>query len=305
MRKKAWNAYTIEAVNKIFLDRGLIPQFEKYYGNNEKLDLMTIDGYKVQGTLSATLIGKRPSVFGNGNPHTLYNMNRYIEIHKSGYKLLSVNDINTQRLLDWQCDKGHTFKVAWSGFYGGRRCPVCAGHIRKTVEQFRKQFKKIAGEEYELLSEYNGDAVYVKVRHNTCNHEYNVTPSHFIGGKRCPRCGRPRGENNNMYNPNLTDKDRVKRRVQYGEATVRWRNSVYEKDNHTCQACGHRGGYLNAHHMDGYNWCEKGRFDVKNGVTLCRKCHRKFHGTHGIRNNTKEQYSEFLEKESKKLSISI
>jgi len=55
-----------------------------------------------------------------------------------------------------------------------------------------------------------------------------------------------------------------------------WRLKVYQRDNYTCQCCGDdSGGNLNAHHLDGYNWCKEKRINVNNGITLCDKCHTK------------------------------
>jgi 5-methylcytosine-specific restriction endonuclease McrA len=73
-----------------------------------------------------------------------------------------------------------------------------------------------------------------------------------------------------------------------------WRNDVYKRDNYTCQICGLRGGKLNAHHLDGYHWCKERRFDIDNGVTLCKDCHDEFHQTYGRKNNTEEQFNKFV-----------
>ena len=36
------------------------------------------------------------------------------------------------------------------------------------------------------------------------------------------------------------------------------------------------------------------RTSIENGITLCKKCHNKFHRKYGIKNNTEEQLKEFL-----------
>ncbi len=57
-----------------------------------------------------------------------------------------------------------------------------------------------------------------------------------------------------------------------------WRKSVFERDKYTCQVCGdNKGGNLRAHHIKRYSEFPELRYDVKNGITLCDKCHNKVH----------------------------
>ncbi len=57
----------------------------------------------------------------------------------------------------------------------------------------------------------------------------------------------------------------------------KWRMSVFERDNYTCQVCGNRGGTLNAHHLIKWSEDKRKRYDVDNGMTLCIKCHNAMH----------------------------
>lgn len=57
----------------------------------------------------------------------------------------------------------------------------------------------------------------------------------------------------------------------------KWRKSVFERDKYTCKKCGQVGGTLNAHHIKSYKNYPKLRYSLKNGLTLCEKCHREAH----------------------------
>ena len=111
------------------------------------------------------------------------------------------------------------------------------------------------------------------------------------------------GKNHYNYNPLITDEERVESRYSiYGEDRRIWRKEVHEKHNYTCVCCKQYRGRLNAHHLNGYNWDVDGRFDVNNGVTLCKDCHLDFHSKYGYGDNTKEQFEEYY-KEVKALIV--
>lgn len=53
-----------------------------------------------------------------------------------------------------------------------------------------------------------------------------------------------------------------------------WRESVFQRDDWTCQGCGVRGGYLEAHHIKSWAIFPELRFELENGQTLCKPCHK-------------------------------
>lgn len=74
-----------------------------------------------------------------------------------------------------------------------------------------------------------------------------------------------------------------------------WVSDVFTRDNFICQECGKRGGYLHAHHLKSFSQIfhdnkiktledaeSCGEFwNINNGRTLCKECHRNEHKLHG------------------------
>jgi hypothetical protein len=70
-----------------------------------------------------------------------------------------------------------------------------------------------------------------------------------------------------------------------------WVSDIFHRDDFTCQKCFTKGGYLHAHHIkyfsvifkenniksmqDALECCEF--WNINNGVTLCKGCHKKQH----------------------------
>lgn len=58
---------------------------------------------------------------------------------------------------------------------------------------------------------------------------------------------------------------------------LRWRNEVKTRDGWKCQHCGATDN-LHAHHIIPWNVDESKRFELGNGITLCKSCHKKEDG---------------------------
>ena len=99
------------------------------------------------------------------------------------------------------------------------------------------------------------------------------------------------GRNSPNWKGGVSPKNKIIRRSIY---YVNWRNKVFKRDNYTCQKCGKKGVYLHPHHIKNFANYSDLRFDVNNGITLCKKCHRKFHSIYGTKNNSNKQLKEFL-----------
>ena len=186
---------------------------------------------------------------------------------------------------------GHVYTVRPFKFYNtGQRCPVHATNRLKATSFFKKEVVELVGDEYKVLGEYEGAHEKIKIRHHSerCNnHEFEMAPTDFLSGQRCPKCGLldKTGALHWKFNPKLTDEDRLVRDMQNGEIR-KWRDKVYKRDDYTCQICSVKGGKLNAHHICSWDMHEDKRFDLDNGVTLCETCHKEFHNAYGYGENT-------------------
>ena len=220
---------------------------------------------------------------------------RYIEIDSnSGYKLISSEYESSKKIMKIQCNKGHIYKASYSSFQQGHRCTEC--------EKGNKKLRQT--HTYEYVKNYvdnntNLKLISLEYINNETNLEFECMEGHIfsrtfgslLSSKECPTCRllNNKGENNQNWNPNLTQEEREFGRQIEGYSD--WIYSVQERDNYTCQCCGKKSsGDMNTHHMDGYNWCKDKRVSVSNGVTLCGECHKSFHSDYGYGDNTEEQF---------------
>jgi len=89
-------------------------------------------------------------------------------------------------------------------------------------------------------------------------------------------------------------KTEIKHRIRTSMQYIKWRALIFKRDNWTCQTCGKRGSEIHAHHILPLNKLIKKVaiknlslndkfllimalpeiFDLNNGVTLCKSCHK-------------------------------
>jgi hypothetical protein len=64
--------------------------------------------------------------------------------------------------------------------------------------------------------------------------------------------------------------------LRTGKQFKDWQKSVFTRDYWTCQLCGSRKD-IHAHHIKQFAFYPELRFELSNGITLCRSCHKKRH----------------------------
>jgi hypothetical protein len=144
----------------------------------------------------------------------------------------------------------------------------------------------------------------------SCNKEFSKKPSKIFGNGKsgnigkfcCRKCygnwisKNEQGTNNrNWKGENSISK--INQRVRSSFKAKKWRQDIYLRDNFTCQECGKQGSGLEAHHkklfiillneakeylplMELFQAVKlyNPMWDINNGITLCRDCHKKIHG---------------------------
>ena len=61
---------------------------------------------------------------------------------------------------------------------------------------------------------------------------------------------------------------------------AKWRNDVFARDGFICQSCFRKGTVLNAHHILSWATYSSERYNVDNGISLCKDCHMETHRKH-------------------------
>ena len=95
-----------------------------------------------------------------------------------------------------------------------------------------------------------------------------------------------------IWKSKLTEAQKARGTSEY----VQWRLNVLERDSYTCQKCKEiceNLSKLEGHHIYDFSDHPHLRYDVENGITLCKKCHHLFHKIYGFHNG-RYQLNEFL-----------
>lgn len=175
-----------------------------YDGANNKIDFKHNKcGYVWKPRPNDFLNGdtRCPDCYGNERKTTEEFKNEVSDLVDDEYIVLGeYNSYNTKILIKHNIsDCGNEWEITPSNFFLGRRCPECmlkknTQSRTKNKEIFKKQFKEVFGDKYQLLSEYKKGKLKVLVKCNKCNNIWRARAQHLINGHGCPSCVVSKGE---------------------------------------------------------------------------------------------------------------
>lgn len=203
---------------------------------------------------------------------------------------------NSQHKNEWECPIHGTFNYA---LFTALQidispCKKCSNGIKQKnlADELLSLYAKVP--HIKLLDPE------IKTRRSSHNwycslHDYTTTSNLELLNKtlrlKCCRAKEYSGTNHPFYNSDIPDDKRIKKR--HYNATNNWSKRVRERDGWKCVICGYNQKCV-AHHLDSYLAFPNKRYDVNNGVTLCRPHHIDFHKKYGTTRTTRSQFEEYI-----------
>ena len=209
-----------------------------------------------------------------------------------GWILISKEYVNSSSKLEIMCEFGHVNNKNIRHIREGRGCKTCSSISERLDFDFVKTKARELG--LTILSEEYVNAHTKMDMICDRGHILEKTWHSIRHGQKCLECHYidMSGNGNPNYKDDIPEELRVKLRSipEYSA----WRKDVLKRDNYTCVCCGKYDKKSVTHHIFNYKDNPDLRTDVSNGVTMCAEEHREFHSIYGIKNNTDEQFNEFL-----------
>lgn len=118
---------------------------------------------------------------------------KVVDLHGDDYEVLS-NYTQLYKHIKVKHNKcGVIYDTLAINILEDKSCSYCNG-MKKTTDIFSKEVSALTCGEYEVTGEYINAESIIQMRHIKCGNIYNVRPSKFIEGSRCPNCRESQGE---------------------------------------------------------------------------------------------------------------
>lgn len=131
---------------------------------------------------------------------------------------------------------------------------------KRAIETIKKVAEKLKGNHNSAVTEFRkGDS-----------------PPRHQEDCKCFRCEKKIGKRNHRWKGGV-ERPRDEIRIKL------WRTDVFSRDKYLCQMpdCDKTIHDIEAHHIKRFRDFEELRYEVSNGITLCKRCHNKTKGKEG------------------------
>lgn len=304
----------IEDIEKIFKENNCILLDKEYNSKNKNLNFICKCGNISRKGLYSFI--KNP-MCNKCSKEKVYNNIKFKKIQEL-YKIAKNNKCNiininengnenfNKFIVEFKCNCGNISKKLVGSFIKNTKCNECSkqSSIDKRSISYNYIYNFVKENNCLLITkenEYNSSSGKIKVKCQ-CGDIYKTTFMYFKfeNKRQCNKCGRSKisGENSHLWRGGASSDNTI---IRGSKEYRKWKLDVFKKDNFTCQCCGdNSGGNLEAHHLENFSDYENLRYDIDNGITLCKDCHNpniygSFHNTYGTRFNTPDQLYEYID----------
>lgn len=98
----------------------------KYVNSKTKMTIQDEEGYLYIIIWANFQQGQEPDMVNPSNPYSLQNIQHYLDLNVTGYKILSTEYTDCYTDLKFKCDKGHICYISWANLkHNQNRCDVC------------------------------------------------------------------------------------------------------------------------------------------------------------------------------------
>lgn len=210
-----------------------------------------------------------------------------------GLELLTLARESENDPLFFVCSEGHETSYTFKVLKSLTKCKQCSRSCKRTLDEAKKVFEDHG---YKLLATkyINGKTKMPAL----CPKGHKVQASYTQmqqNGSCCKQCSieRHTGKNSPRWRHDLNETAREENyRQKRSTKANRWSKAIKRRDK-KCVVCGSTKK-LHSHHLNAWATFPDQRFNISNGVTLCKCCHEAFHSYYGKGENTKEQYEEWV-----------
>lgn len=153
---------------------------------------MTPDAFVNKGS-RCRKCSNRSASLKNSKPHE-QAVREIMKVLGDEYEVLSKYKNSNTKLKIKHNACGNIYEATFHTILKGRGCPKCRQEQKfkiktKSHEDFIRKVKEKFGDEFEILEEYKGRRVPIKIQHKTCGHTRSVTPDVFMRSVvGCPKC---------------------------------------------------------------------------------------------------------------------